>query len=140
MPWWAWFFGQEAARGEIVAQIQGVIGQEGAIAVQGLLKSTNAPNQDIVALVVSSITLIIGATTIFGELQGDLDRIWRVPAPAAENGLWALLRKRLLSFGMVLGLGFLLLAADRQRGHRRIRQMGEWVFRKLGSDSACARF
>lgn len=104
-------FGQEAARGEIVAQIQGVIGQEGAIAVQGLLKSTNAPNQDIVALVVSSITLIIGATTVFGELQGDLDRIWRVPAPAAENGLWALLRKRLLSFGMVLGLGFLLLVS-----------------------------
>ena len=85
-------FGQEAARGEIVAQIQGIIGQEGAIAVQGLLKSTNAPAQDIVALVVSSITLIIGATTVFGELQSDLDRIWRVPAAATENGLWTLLR------------------------------------------------
>ncbi len=104
-------FGHEAARGEIVAQIQGLIGQEGAIAVQGLLKSANAPAQDIVALVVSSITLLIGATTVVGELQSDLDRIWRVPAAATENGLWTLLRKRLLSFGLVLGLGFLLLVS-----------------------------
>lgn len=104
-------FGQEAARGEIVAQIQGLIGKEGALAVQGLLKSANAPAQDIVALVVSSITLLIGATTVVGELQSDLDRIWRVPAAATENGLWTLLRRRLLSFGLVLGLGFLLLVS-----------------------------
>ena len=104
-------FGQEAARGEIVAQIQGLIGREGAIAVQGLLKSVNEPAQDIFATVVSIITLVIGATTVFAELQSDLDRIWRVPAPAKENGLWALLRARLLSFGMVLGLGFLLLVS-----------------------------
>jgi membrane protein len=105
------FFGQEAARGEIVAQIQGLIGTEGAIAVQGLLKSANAPAQDIFATVVSVITLAIGATTVFAEIQNDLDRIWRVPAPAKENGIWALLRTRLLSFGAVLGLGFLLLVS-----------------------------
>jgi membrane protein len=104
-------FGQEAARGEIVAQIQGLIGREGAIAVQGLLRSANAPAQDIVATVVSIITLVIGATTVFGELQSDLDRIWRVPAPAKVSGLWTLLRSRLLSFGLVLGLGFLLLVS-----------------------------
>ena len=104
-------FGQEAARGEIVAQIQGLIGQEGAIAVQGLLKSANEPAQDIFLTVVSIITLVIGATTVFAELQSDLDRIWRVPAPAKENGIWILLRTRLLSFGLVLGLGFLLLVS-----------------------------
>lgn len=102
-------FGQEAARGEIVAQIQGLIGQEGAIAVQGLLKNANQPIQSIFATVVSIITLLIGATTVFGELQSDLDRIWRVPAPLNESGIWALLRTRLLSFGFVLGLVFLLL-------------------------------
>ena len=48
---------------------------------------------------------------MFGELQSDLDHIWRVPAAATENGLWTLLRKRLLSFGLVLGLGFLLLVS-----------------------------
>ena len=104
-------FGQEAARGEIVAQIQGIIGLEGAIAVQGLLKSANAPAQDILAMVVSIVTLIIGATTVFGELQSDLDRIWRVPAAAKQSGIWKLLRSRFLSFGLVLGLGFLLLVS-----------------------------
>ena len=79
------FFGREAARGEIVAQIQGLIGREGAIAVQGLLKSANEPAQSIFATVVSIITLLIGATTVFAELQSDLDRIWRVPAPAKER-------------------------------------------------------
>src|SRR5450631_2898147 len=70
-------FGQDAPRGEIVAQIQDLIGLEGAIAVQGLLKSANGPVQDILATAISIITLVIGATTVFGELQSDLDRIWR---------------------------------------------------------------
>lgn len=105
------FFGQEAARGEIVAQIQGVIGREGAIAVQGLLKSANEPARGIFLTAVSIITLVVGATTVFTELQSDLDRIWRVPAPEKGNGIWILLRTRLLSFGLVLGLGFLLLVS-----------------------------
>jgi membrane protein len=104
-------FGQDAARGEIVAQMQGLIGREGAIAVQGLLKSANSPPQDILATLVSTVLLVIGATTVFAELQSDLDRIWRVPAPAKVNGIWSLLRSRLLSFGLVLGLGFLLLVS-----------------------------
>jgi membrane protein len=102
-------FGQEAARGEIVAQIQGLIGRDGAIAVQVLLKSVNEPSQGIIATIISIITLLIGATTVFGELQSDLDRIWRVPAAQKENGILTLLRTRLLSFGLVLGLCFLLL-------------------------------
>ncbi len=105
------FFGQEAARGEIVAQMQQLIGRDGAVAVQSLLKSANAPAKDIFATVVSIVVLVIGATTVFAELQSDLDRIWRVPAPAKVNGIWNLLRSRLLSFGLVLGLGFLLLVS-----------------------------
>lgn len=104
-------FGQEAARGEIVAQIQGLIGQEGAIAVQGLLKSAHEPAQSIFATVVGIITLVIGARTVFAELQSALDRIWRVPDPAKVHGIWTLLRTRLLSFGLVLGVGFLLLVS-----------------------------
>lgn len=104
-------FGQDAARGEIVAQIQGLIGWEGAVAVQGLLKSANQPAENILAAVVSLVTLVIGATSVFAELQSDLDRIWRVPAPPRENGLWTLLRTRLLSFGLVLGLVFLLMVS-----------------------------
>lgn len=104
-------FGQDAVRGEIVVQIQGLIGRDGAIAVQGLLKSTSEPAQGIIAIVISTIMLIIGATTVFAELQSDLDRIWRIPALAKQMGIFLLLRTRLLSFGLVLGLGFLLLVS-----------------------------
>ena len=104
-------FGQEAARGEIVAQIQGVIGRKGAVAVQALLQSATAPARSIFLTVIGIVTLVIGATTVFGELQSDLNRIWRVPRPAKRNGLWSALRSRLLSFGLVLGLGFLLLVS-----------------------------
>ena len=64
------FFGQEAARGEIFAQIQGVIGSEGAILIQGLLKSANEPAKDVFAMILSVIMLMIGATTVFGENGG----------------------------------------------------------------------
>ena len=104
-------FGEEAARGEIVAQIQDLIGHEGAVAVQGLLTSAKQPAADIFATVASIITLVIGATTVFAELQSDLDRIWRVPAPEKQSGIWILLHTRFLSFGLVLGLGFLLLVS-----------------------------
>jgi membrane protein len=104
-------FGQEAAQGEIVGQLRGVIGDEGAVAVQGMLKSVSEPAHGVIATVVSVLTLVVGATTVFAELQSALDRIWRVPAPREKSGIWNLLRTRLLSFGMVLGLGFLLLVS-----------------------------
>ena len=96
--------GQDAVRAEFVAQIQGLVGREGSIAIQDLLKSAKVPAQDIFATVVSIISLVIGATTVFGQLQSDLDRIWKVSAPAKEASVWTLLRARLLSFGLVLGL------------------------------------
>lgn len=102
-------FGHEAAQGEIIGQIRDLIGQEGAIAVQGLLKNAYEPAHSMLAIAGSVITMIIGATTVFGEIQSDLDRIWRVSVPSQESGLWRLLRKRLFSFGLVLGVGFLLL-------------------------------
>jgi membrane protein len=103
-------FGEEAVRGEIAAQLGGLIGEEGATAVEALVASASEPAQGMVATTVSVALLVIGATTVFAELQNSLDRIWRVPAPE-KSGLWTLLRARLLSFGMVLGLGFLLLVS-----------------------------
>lgn len=104
-------FGQEAAQGEIVNQIRGLVGNEGAIAIQGLIKSANEPATGIMATVISVITLVIGSTAVFAELQSALDRIWRVPTPAKESGIWNLLRTRLLSFGLILGLGFMLMVS-----------------------------
>ena len=60
---------------------------------------------------VGLVVLLIGATSVFAELQDALDRIWRAPARARTSGLWNLLRARLLSFGMILGIGFLLMVS-----------------------------
>jgi membrane protein len=104
-------FGADAARGQIVGQLGGMIGQEGATAIQGLLKSANEPAKSTFASIISIVTLIVGATTIFGELQSDLDRIWRAPAIARPTGIWGMLRTRLLSFGLIVSIGFLLLVS-----------------------------
>jgi len=104
-------FGEEAARGQIVAQLGGLVGSEGAEAIEGLLKSANHPGSNIVATVLSVATLLIAATSIFGELQSDLDRIWRAPTASGPTGLWGVIRARLLSLGMVASIGFLLLVS-----------------------------
>src|SRR5665647_2825685 len=101
-------FGQQAAQGEIVVQLRGIMGAEGALAVEGILKTAREPAKGMIATVVGIAILLIGATAIFAELQSALDRIWRVPALRTESGIWQLLRTRLLSFGLVLGLGFML--------------------------------
>jgi len=102
-------YGKDAAEGEIVVQLQGRIGPEAAAVVQELLKSVSKPAQGAIASVLGLSTLLLGATSVFGELQSALNRIWRVPDPAGRSGLFNLVRTRLLSFGMVLFLGFLLL-------------------------------
>ena len=104
-------FGQEAAQGQIVGQLRGLLGDEGAIAIEGLLKSVSEPAHGVIATVVGAITLVIGATTVFAELQSALDRIWRSPAAPETSGIWGLLRARLLSFGLVLGLGFVMFVS-----------------------------
>ncbi len=104
-------FGREAVQGEIVAQLSGLIGREGALAVQGLIKSASEPSRGLVAGAISIVVLIVGATTVFAELQSALDRIWHVPEKEKPSGVWALLRARVLSFGLILGLAFLLMVS-----------------------------
>jgi len=103
-------FGEDAVRGELFAQLQGLMGADAAKAVQGLLASASKPSHGIVGTVIGIAVLVFGATTVFGELQDDLDRIWRAPA-RKKGGLWSLLRARLLSFGMILALAFLLMVS-----------------------------
>jgi len=104
-------FGQDAARGEIVYQLRSLIGDESAKAVQELLKSASQPGKSLLASVIGITTLLIGATSVFAELQSSLDRIWRAPALKKQTGIWSLLRQRLLTFGMVVAIGFLLLVS-----------------------------
>jgi membrane protein len=104
-------FGDEAVRGELTGGLQFLMGEEGAKAVEGLLASVSEPKEGIIATVIGVFVLLLGATTVFGELQNALDRIWRAPAREDVSGLWRLLRSRLLSLGMILGIAFLLMVS-----------------------------
>ena len=104
-------FGQEAARGEIMGQLSGLLGSDSARAVEDLIERVNQPDTGVLATLLGIVVLLIGATSVFAELPSALDRIWRAPEQPAGSGLWALLRTRLLSLGMVMGLGFLLMVS-----------------------------
>jgi len=104
-------FGEEAARGEIFNQLDSMLGTRGALAVQSLIESAGKPTTSVLTSVFGLVFLFIGATSVFAELQDALDRIWRAPARTGYSGWWRLLRARLLSFGMILGIGFLLMVS-----------------------------
>jgi len=104
-------FGQDAARGALFGQLSGLMGADGAKAVEGLLASVSKPAEGILATLTGLLVLLLGATSVFGELQDALDRIWRAPDRPAGGGLWNLLRTRMLSFGMILGIAFLLMVS-----------------------------
>jgi len=105
-------FGQEAAEGEIFRQLRGLMGDPGAQAIQAMVASVDErPAKSSLGALVGVVLLLIGATSVFGELQDSLDRIWRAPARDDGFGWWGLIRSRLLSFGMILGIGFLLMVS-----------------------------
>ena len=104
-------FGREAVTGEIVAQLSGLIGEQAAGLVQGLVASASKPGEGLIAGLISVTLVIVGATTVVAELQSALDRIWHVPEKDKPSGIWGILRARLLSFGLIFGLGFLLMVS-----------------------------
>jgi len=104
-------FGQDAAQGAVVGQLNGLIGLAAAEAIQGLLKNVSKPAEGVVATITGIVVLVIGATSVFAELQDDLNRIWQVPTKQKVSTWWAFLRARLLSIGMILAMGFLLLVS-----------------------------
>jgi len=104
------FFGQDAARGEIYAQVSDLLGPEGARAIEAMVMSANHPAAGLVATVIGMVTLFVGATTALAELKDGLDQIWDVP-PERTSGFWYFVRTRLLSIGLILSIGFLLLVS-----------------------------
>ena len=103
-------FGPEAVRGEIVGQIQELVGRQGAEGVQAMLKGASKPSDSILATVVGGLTAFLGATGAFIELQYALNAIWRVkPRPGVS--VKAFLLERLISFGLVVAVGFLMLVS-----------------------------
>jgi len=101
------FFGRDAAQEALMGQLGGLLGETGGAAINDILESTSDFGSGVVGLVVGVGALLLGATTAFVELQDDLDRIWKAP-PRVGSGIVNLIRSRLLSFGMVLFVGFLL--------------------------------
>jgi membrane protein len=104
------FFGEQAARGEIYDQVKGLLGNEAAAAVQAMIQNANKPGAGVLATLIGFGTLFIGATTALAELKDGLDQIWNAP-PEKTSGFFYFLRKRLLSVGLILSLGFLLLVS-----------------------------
>jgi membrane protein len=102
--------GRAAAEGQLVGQIGSLVGRTGAEAIQDMIARASGPKTGAVASVVSVVTMTLGATGVFGQLQHSLNKIWNAPPPA-RGGLRAHVRKRAIAFGMILGIGFLLLVS-----------------------------
>jgi len=103
-------FGEEAARGEIVGQIQGLVGTEGAQVIETAIDNANQPDVSSVASLISVVVLLFGASGVFAQLQDALNTVWEVQ-PKPGHGFKSFMRKRFLSFSVVLGIGFLLLVS-----------------------------
>jgi membrane protein len=103
-------YGADAARGDIVRQIQDMVGRDGAAAIQTVIANANQPKSGILATLLGLVTLFLGASGVFVELRDSLNKIWEVP-PHPDGGIWRTVRERFLSFGMVLAIGFLLLVS-----------------------------
>jgi membrane protein len=103
-------FGAEAVRGEIVGQLDQLLGREGALAVQSLLEGASQRRTGIVATIIGGIAFVVAATGAFLELQAALNTIWRVkPKPGLNFKPFVI--NRLLSFGLVVAIGFLLMVS-----------------------------
>ena len=103
-------YGEDAVRGQLQYQIQGVVGVQAAGAIQEMIANFHQPNSSTLATVIGLITLLLGAAGVFGQLQDALDTVWEV-APKPGRGLLTTIRQRFISFTMVLGIGFLLLVS-----------------------------
>lgn len=104
------FFGEEAARGQVFSQLSGLVGSGAAETVQEIIKNFQQRQNGGIAVFVGFLALLLGATGVFGELQDSLNQIWKV-TPKKSKGILGFLRKRWLSFGMILVFGFLLLVS-----------------------------
>jgi membrane protein len=109
------FYGAAAVQGEIVWEIQSLVGREGAKFIQAIIAgAAHRPTTGIIATVLGLITLLFGASSAFVELQDALNTIWHVSVDPGRSGLasiFTMIKVRALSFGLVLGIGFLLLVS-----------------------------
>lgn len=109
-----YFLGEKAAQGEIVAQISDLVGESGAYVIQNMLAHSNNPKSGIIATLVATSLLFIGATTVFSELKASLDEVWettKIKTQGSKQAIGNLIKTRLLSFSIIISLAFLLLTS-----------------------------
>ena len=104
------FFGQEATQGKIYSQMQQFVGQDAALQLQTIIQNASISNKGSFAALIGIVTLILGATAVFAEIQDSINTIWGFKAKP-KKGLWKIIRNRFLSFSVVVSLGFLLLVS-----------------------------
>lgn len=104
------FLGEEAIKGHVFREINGLIGNQAALQIQEIIKNMELSGKTNTALIISIVTLIIGATTVFGDIQDSINIIWKVKAKP-KRGWVKLIKDRLLSSSLIIGLGFLLIVS-----------------------------
>jgi membrane protein len=104
------FYGREAVEGTIYGQIKGFVGPAAAVQIQEIIKNATLSGRSVFTAIIGSITLLIGATTVFAEIQDSVNTIWNLKAKPKKGWLKIILN-RLLSFSMVVGLGFVLVVS-----------------------------
>ncbi|MNK18733.1 hypothetical protein D3C87_369440 [compost metagenome] len=104
------FLGQEAAEGQIYQQLSGFMGKETALQLQEIVKKAAIGNKGNIAFIIGIITLLVGATTVFADIQDSINTIWGIK-PKPKRGWLKLLQNRFLSFSVIISLGFLLLVS-----------------------------
>lgn len=103
-------FGQEASEGRVFEEINGLIGSQAAMQVQQIIQNLELSGKSTISAIIGGVTLVIGATTVFGEIQDSINMIWRVKAKP-KKGWLKLIKDRLLSGSIIVGLGFLLIVS-----------------------------
>ncbi len=105
-------FGQEAVEGRLMEEIQGLVGVESALAIQSMIQHARQPRVNATATVISLVAMVVLSTGVFVELQDALNLIWRItPRESSAAAFWRILKGRLFSFCLVLGIGFLLIVS-----------------------------
>jgi membrane protein len=104
------FFGQEATEGKIYGQLQQFVGKDAASQLQTIIQNASLSGKGTIAAIIGVVTLLIGSTAVFAEIQDSINSIWGLKAKP-KKGLWKILRNRFLSFSLVVSLGFLLLVS-----------------------------
>jgi membrane protein len=118
------FLGEEAIRGQLFAEINGLVGNKAALQIQEIIQNLELSGKTTSAVIIGIVTLIIGATTVFGEIQDSINIIWRVKAKP-KRGWVKLLTDRLLSSSLIIGLGFLLIVSLAVNG--AVQALSDWL-------------